>query len=294
LEQAIETQKGKTVPKKVEFKQKANESLYFFPSEMPLVAPDITELSVTNTSIQSIPNTLGKFSKLEKLDLQRNAQLVHFPAQEVLQGCPHLRYLNLRGTELETKLKAVRQDAFAGTRKDVEALLNALITSVPPAEKINIKYSLNIFISYAHESSQDKSMLVTHLASLTREGLIRILSKEDILPGENSETTTEEMLQKARIVIPLIEKHYWGNDKNVAIIEDILKHKHKSSTRVIPVYLNHIDKGDATVGKLKPLPDGWEKPVMAFDNPDEAWYQVAAGIRRVVENIRNGDQSSPK
>jgi len=27
---------------------------------------------------------------------------------------------------------------------------------------------------------------------------------------------------------------------------------------------------------------------------DEAWYLVAAGIRRVVENIRNGDQSDPK
>lgn len=294
LDQAIETQKGNTDSKEVEFKPKANESLYFFPSEMPHVAPDITKLAITNTSIQSIPNTLGKFSKLEKLDLQRNAQLVHFPAQEVLQGCPHLRYLNLRGTELETKLKAVRQDAFAGTRKDVEALLNALITSVPPAEKINIKYSLNIFISYAHESSQDKSMLVTHLASLTREGLIRILSEDDILPGKDKEKAIEEMVQSARIVVPLIESRYWSDDKNATIIDNILDHQHKSNTQVIPVYLNHIDKGDATVGKLKPLPDGWEKPVMAFDNPDLAWYQVAAGIRRVVENIRNGDQSSPK
>lgn len=274
----------------VEYRAKETESLFYFPEELPNANPDITELIVRGTFIQKIPPSISSLAKLRKLDLQNNLNLRFFPASEVLEKCQNLKQLNLRGTAIAREQGLGNDIAFANTRQSVTDLLKKIHQLNSGNLKAYSPNALPVFISYAHESAQAKSMLVTHLAPLTREGLIRILSKEDIFPGENTETTTEEMLQKARIVIPLIEAHYWNDDKSATTIDNILDYQHKSNTQVIPVYLNHVDKGGAKVGKLKPLPDGWEKPVADFGNLDLAWYQVAAGIRRVVEDILEKDR----
>jgi len=60
-------------------------------------------------------------------------------------------------------------------------------------------------------------------------------------------------------------------------------HEHKEA-RVIPVILRHIDWKAATFGKLQALPkDG--KPVKSWPDQDEAFFNVAEGIRKVVMQL---------
>jgi len=147
--------------------------------------------------------------------------------------------------------------------------------------------ALPVFISSAYKSRRAKSKLEEHLASLIRGGLIRILSEDDILPGKDMEKTIEEMLQKARIMVPLIDSHYWSDDKNVAMINNILD-RQESNIEVIPVNYGPMYLGEHKLAKLKMLPNS--RPVQQWKIKDKAWETVAVGIRRVVEDILEKDR----
>jgi hypothetical protein len=54
---------------------------------------------------------------------------------------------------------------------------------------------------------------------------------------------------------------------------------------VIPVTIRSVDWSGAPFAKLQALPkDG--KAVASWENPDEAWTDVARGLRRAAEELR--------
>jgi hypothetical protein len=54
---------------------------------------------------------------------------------------------------------------------------------------------------------------------------------------------------------------------------------------VLVVVLRPCDWTGAPFAKLQALPKG-AKPITTWTNPDEAWTDVAMGIRRAVEALR--------
>ena len=68
------------------------------------------------------------------------------------------------------------------------------------------------------------------------------------------------------------------------------RHEAKEA-RVIPIILKPVDWSGATFGKLQALPKN-AKPITTWSNRDEAFLNVAQGIRRVVEEIAKGKASA--
>ncbi len=62
-------------------------------------------------------------------------------------------------------------------------------------------------------------------------------------------------------------------------------------TRVLPVYLRPVRWKGAAFSRFQGVPTD-AKPVSSWDNPDEAWMQVADGIVRAVREIRG--EAKPK
>ncbi len=281
----------------VEYSPKGTESLFYFPEELPNANPDITELVVTGTFIQEIPSSICRLSQLRKLDLQNNVNLRHFPAAEVLDQCRNLKQLNLRGTAIAREQGLGNDIAFANTRQSVKELLKKIHQLNSGNPNASHRNALPVFISYAHKSAKDKSMLVTHLASLKREGMIKVWDDGAILPGQEWDKKIKDNLKAARIVVFLIDAHFMDSDyiQRVEIKQVLERRKNNDDVVIVPVNVNYIELGKSEFSEFQSLPHGPSRPVASYThNPDEAWYQVAAGIRRVVENIRNGDQSSPK
>ena len=54
--------------------------------------------------------------------------------------------------------------------------------------------------------------------------------------------------------------------------------------RVIPVILRQVEWKQAPFGKLKPLPTGG-KPVIQWTDRDSAFFDIAQGIRKVIEEL---------
>lgn len=63
------------------------------------------------------------------------------------------------------------------------------------------------------------------------------------------------------------------------------------AARVVPIVLRPVDWQDAPFGKLQALPKN-AKPVTTWPNQDEAFLDIAQGIRRTVASLRGGSAAS--
>ena len=63
-----------------------------------------------------------------------------------------------------------------------------------------------------------------------------------------------------------------------------LERHEAGEARVIPVILRQVEWKQTPFGKLKPLPTGG-KPVILWTDRDSAFFDIAQGIRKVIEEL---------
>jgi WD40 repeat protein len=146
---------------------------------------------------------------------------------------------------------------------------------------------VKIFFCYAREDEPLLNKLKTHLRPLQREGLIEVWYDRDISAGTEWETEIKERLNTAQIVLLLVSPDFMDSDYCYSIeMKRALERHARGEVEVIPVILRHVYWHGEPLGKLQALPkDG--KPVTDPDwyNLDRAFYDVATGIRIVVEKL---------
>jgi hypothetical protein len=142
-----------------------------------------------------------------------------------------------------------------------------------------------LFYSYAHEDEPHLARLRTHLTLLKRENKISEWYDRKISPGDEWDTTIKAQLERARVILLLVSADFiasdycWGTEVRRALE----KHRRKEAI-VIPVILSPTDWHSAPFGKLQALPaDG--KPITTWANRDQAWTEVAKGIRTLVGGL---------
>jgi hypothetical protein len=148
--------------------------------------------------------------------------------------------------------------------------------------------SLEIFYLYA-EVPEDRSLLERldkHLAVMRRQGLISTWNKSQIKSGANVQHEINRHLEQAQIILFMISAdflaaYYLEDDTCFARALD----RRTTGTRVIPVLLRPSDWQDTPFGKLMPLPLNGI-PVSAWSSREEALYQIARGLRAVVNELR--------
>lgn len=123
---------------------------------------------------------------------------------------------------------------------------------------------------------------------MRRQGHISTWNKSDIESGDNIQSEVDKHLEQAQIILFMVssdflDAYYLDDDSS---IERALARRITGAI-VIPVLLRQCDWKDSPFGGLKPLPpDG--PPIAAWSNKDEALYQVAIGLKTVVNNLRSG------
>lgn len=144
---------------------------------------------------------------------------------------------------------------------------------------------LNIFLSYAHEDEAMKNQLDKNLIMLKRSDKINVWQDRQILAGSAWDETIAKELASAHIILLLISvdfnnsQYIW--DKELKIAMD--RHE-RNDARVIPVILRTCEWQEMPYARLQALPTG-AKPVASFSNADEAYTDVAKGIRMVVDHM---------
>ena len=147
------------------------------------------------------------------------------------------------------------------------------------------KDKLKIFMSYAHEDEAMKIELDKSLIMLKKSNKIDVWQDRELMAGQEWDKTIKDEIANADIILLLVSvdfnnsQYIW--DKELAVA---MKRHESGEARVIPIILRECEWQDMPYGKLQALPAG-AVPVQKFSRPDEAYTDIAKGIRRVVDYL---------
>jgi hypothetical protein len=145
-----------------------------------------------------------------------------------------------------------------------------------------------IFVSYSHRDRSFVDELRSHLSLLQRQGLIDVWHDSEITAGEEWSKVIDEQLETADIILLLVSASFLSSDFcwSVELMRAMERHASRQAV-VIPVILRPCLWEEAPFAKLQALPrDG--RPIKQSRNTDEAWFEVASGIKKAVQELQRG------
>ena len=194
----------------------------------------------------------------------------------------HLRELRERIADYEGEIARRSQKQASATAVPTAAGIGAR-----PEKKSGRR--ARIFISYAHADEPYKKTLERHLALLERIGLIETWSDRELAPGQKWEAEIGAHLQSADVVVLLVSANFLASDYSYdKEMTPALERLTSDAAVVIPIILSPSDWKPAPFANLQALPEN-AKPITTWANQDEAWTDVASGIRRVIQKLGLGE-----
>jgi CheY-like chemotaxis protein len=144
---------------------------------------------------------------------------------------------------------------------------------------------VDLFYSYAHEDEALRDELDKHLKIMERRGVIRSWHDRKIVPGASWEGEIDSNLAEADLILLLISADFINSDYiwSKELTGALQRHERREAS-VVPVMLRAVDIEEAPFAQLQGLPTDL-RPVTSWPNRDEAWTDVAKGIRRTVAKI---------
>ncbi|MGH9752699.1 MAG: tetratricopeptide repeat protein [Blastocatellia bacterium] len=144
---------------------------------------------------------------------------------------------------------------------------------------------LEVFFSYSHRDEALCDELNAHLAALKRQSVIKNWTDRRITAGDDWRDEIEKHLDSADLILLLVSSDFLNSDFCYLIETSRALLRHDSGdARVIPVIVRPVDWQGEPISKLQALPKD-SKAVTSWPNRDEAWLNVAQGIRRAIEQL---------
>jgi hypothetical protein len=143
-----------------------------------------------------------------------------------------------------------------------------------------------LFYSYSHKDKEWRDELEEHLSLLRRQGVISAWHDRQIVPGQEWANKIDEQLELAQVILLLVSPSFLASDYcyDIELKRALERHEQRGAV-VIPVIVRPCDWKIGAFAKLAALPSNW-KSVTSWPNKDEAWTDVAVGVRRAVEAMK--------
>ena len=155
---------------------------------------------------------------------------------------------------------------------------------------------VTLFYSYAHEDETLRDELQGHLKLLERRGLLAPWHDRRIVPGADWSGAIDSYLRSAELVLLLVSKDFIESDYIMGTELALAMQRHAARAAVVvPIVVRAIDfdpQDDQELPflRLQGLPTDL-RPVTSWPNRDEAWTNVAKGLRATVKQIRESRQA---
>lgn len=185
-------------------------------------------------------------------------------------------------SDLKRRIDVLKKDTIECARSGEDVLVAPFLdhffgTSKEPMKKI--------FLSYSHKDEALKEDLDTHLSALKRSGLVETWNDRMIGPSTEWDDKIKGELEEADIVLLLVSASFLASDYiwKFEIARAMERHR-AGETKVVPIFLKPCDWKGMPFAPLQGLPKD-AKPVTSFADRDEAFLQVARGIRGLVDRF---------
>jgi hypothetical protein len=151
---------------------------------------------------------------------------------------------------------------------------------------------LRLMCSYSHKDATLRKELDVYIAPLKRQGIVESWYDGEIEAGAEWRAEIMRNLEEADIIVLLISADFLASDfcYDIEMMRALERHDAKEA-RVIPVIVRKSDWSSAPFAKLQALPKD-ALAVTLWTNQDEAWTDVAMGIRRAAESLQRARASS--
>ncbi|MGH9619389.1 MAG: toll/interleukin-1 receptor domain-containing protein [Bryobacteraceae bacterium] len=133
-----------------------------------------------------------------------------------------------------------------------------------------------------------KDELDAHLSALKHSGMIEIWNDRKIGPGDEWKNQIDKRLTEANIILLLISADFLASDFCYRVeTRNALDRHGRGEAIVVPVVLRDVDFRGLSIASLQMLPQD-AVPVTSnkWTSRDEAWKNVAEGIRESIERLR--------
>ena len=150
------------------------------------------------------------------------------------------------------------------------------------------KRPYNVFYSYADEDANLLKKLDNHLRILERQGEIKAWDKRNISAGREREREVYNLMNKSSIILLLISPNFFASDYSYIIeMTHAIKRRRENEAYIIPILLRPCvwDLEGLPLREYEVLPSN-EIPITRWNNRDKAFEDVAQGIRKAVQNLR--------
>jgi hypothetical protein len=157
---------------------------------------------------------------------------------------------------------------------------------VAARELVDRENPLSVFVSYAHEDEQFRDKLSRHMSTVQDLGLVRTWHDRLISPGTDWDTDINNAIYSADIMILLVSSDFVASGYIRSIeLARAFERLATGAVTVIPVLVRTVDLVGSRLSTLQWLPTGG-KPIKSWNDEDEAYADVVAGIRRAVDARR--------
>lgn len=148
---------------------------------------------------------------------------------------------------------------------------------------------LKTFIIYSSADRELRSALERQLKSLIDNGLIRLWSDKEILPGEMWDSAIKKQLLEADLFLMLISADFFNSDyiREEEFVTALQKLE-RGEAIIIPIIGRDCDwEAYAEIKKLQVLPPGGVAvtDLDHWKSTDKAWAEVTRAIRRRIEAL---------
>jgi hypothetical protein len=142
-----------------------------------------------------------------------------------------------------------------------------------------------IFYSYSQKDERLLGRLEQHLTLLQREGLIEEWHNRKVTASQEWQGELDAHLNSAQIILLLVSPNFLASDYiNDKEIKRAMERHESGEAYVIPIILRPSDWQNAPFSQLEPLPKNG-KPITKWANRDEAFLDVADGIRAALKAL---------
>jgi tetratricopeptide (TPR) repeat protein len=144
---------------------------------------------------------------------------------------------------------------------------------------------IEVFYSYSHRDEELRDQLENHLTMLQRDGVIKGWHDRRIIAGQEWGGKIDEYINSADIILLLVSSDFLASKYCYDIeVTRAMERYEIGEASVIPLILRPCDWQSAPFGKVQVLPKD-ARPVTRWEDRDEAFLDIARGIRRVAEEI---------
>ena len=190
-------------------------------------------------------------------------------------------------SDLLTALKLAKRYSDVNLKSNAELALSLLAENTYRVQEKAKNNSIRLFITYSHKDIKAKDQLITYLAAMKREGLIKIWQDNEILPGDTWRDSIFKNLDETDILLYLVSADSLASKNcNKELVEAL-----NTNVRVIPIILEHCDWLNHQLSGFQVLPDEG-KPINVWKDENEGWQSTVTSIRKVIHQMQTQVVSS--